>query len=68
MKVKTSEEEICGKECALLCKELATIKTDLPELQNISLEDLQLNISNDGRLRAYEKYELNSLVTTYREI
>lgn len=67
MKIKTSEEEICGKECALLCKELATIKIDLPELQNISLEDLSLNISQEGRLRAYEKYELNSLASTYKE-
>lgn len=66
LKEPTEEEKakgtLVGKESAFISKRLATIDCDIPELQDVTLADLELNIDMEGRKRAYTKYEFKSLL------
>lgn len=65
--MKTSDTELVGKESALLSKKLATIKTDIPELQEMSLSNLALNIDEEGKRQAFEALEFKSLLNKKEE-
>jgi len=66
LKEPTEEEKangiLVGKESAFTSKILATIDCDIPELQDVTLADLELNIDIEGRKRVYTKYEFKSLL------
>ncbi|MBR3226915.1 MAG: DNA polymerase I, partial [Erysipelotrichaceae bacterium] len=60
VKGKTRDKLINDKESCFLSKKLATIVTDgdVP----VELEDLKLNIDEEGRDAFFEKYEMRSLI------
>jgi 5'-3' exonuclease len=60
--MKTSDTELVGKASALLSKQLATICCDVPDLQDVLLEELHLQIDMEGRKKIYEKLEFKSLL------
>lgn len=60
--LKESDTELVGKKAALLSKQLATIKTDIPELADVKLDDLKLNINQAEMERAFEELEFISLM------
>lgn len=66
LKEPTEEEKskgiLVGKESAFVSKKLATIECNIPELQDVTLADLELKIDIEGRKRAYTKYEFKSLL------
>ena len=51
-----------GKEFAILSKQLATIKTDIPDCQELTLKEIELNIREDKLQDCYQKLEFRSLV------
>lgn len=50
------------KENALISKELATIKTDIEEIDEVKLEDLVFKLDYEGRNKKYIELEFNSLL------
>ncbi|MBR5754464.1 MAG: DNA polymerase I [Erysipelotrichaceae bacterium] len=60
IKGKLQEKLIKDRDSCFLSKTLATIKTDVDI--DIELDDIRLNIDNDGRNGFFRKYEMNSLV------
>jgi DNA polymerase-1 len=46
--LEVSDTKLTGKKAALLCKQLATIKCDIKELDYVTLESLNLNINEKG--------------------
>lgn len=60
--MKTSNTELVGKESALLSKVLATIKTDIPELEHVQLKDIVLQIDEKGKREAFESLEFRDLL------
>lgn len=59
---------LVGKTSAFMSKKIATIECNIPELQNVTLSDLELNIDLQGRERAYKKYEMFSLLKNTLQI
>ncbi len=51
-----------GKESAFLSKQLATIKTDIPDCRDLGLMEVKLNIREDKLQEYYRKLEFRSLV------
>lgn len=60
--MKMSETEIVGKISALLSKQLATIKTDIPELILPELDTFKVNVSESGRRNIYQELNFGSLL------
>jgi len=60
--MKTSETELVGKESALLSKKLATIDTNVEALRFVSLDDVELDIDQNGMTRKFEELEFKSLL------
>ena len=60
IKGKLQEKLIRDKDSCFLSKTLATIKTDVDIDKD--LEDLKLNISEEGKNEFFEKYEMHSLI------
>lgn len=54
--------ELSAKESAFLSKELATIKTDIEEVQSVNLADLILNIDKEKYKEKMLELEMKSLV------
>jgi len=50
------------KEDAIISKKLATIKTDIEEIQNLELDSLKLNIDKEKMNEVFKSLEINSLV------
>lgn len=50
------------KEDAFLSKKLATIKTDIEEIQDLNLEDLKLNLNVEEMNRIFRELEIKSLI------
>lgn len=46
--IEESDTKLVGKKAALLCKQLATIKCDIQELDYITADDLRLEINEEG--------------------
>lgn len=51
-----------GRESAFLSKKLATIKTDIPSIQNLNLDDLILDINEDLLKQRLLKLDIKSLL------
>lgn len=54
--------KLSAKECAFMSKELATIKTDIPEVYSIALDDLCVNIDKSKYNEKMLELEMKSLV------
>ncbi|MDM0655418.1 MAG: 5'-3' exonuclease H3TH domain-containing protein [Clostridium perfringens] len=54
--------EMSAKESAFMSKELATIKTDIPAIQNISLDDVKFNINQELLRERLLDLEIKSLI------
>ena len=54
--------ELSAKESAFLSKELATIKTDIEEIQSVSIDDLVLNIDKEKYNEKMLELEMKSLI------
>ena len=54
--------KLSAKECAFMSKDLATIKTDIPEVDNISLDSLIVNIDKDRYNEKMSELEMKSLL------
>lgn len=59
---KVSDTELVGKKSAMLSKTLATIKCDIPELQEVTLDSLQLNIDEEAMRNVFTRLEFTSLL------
>jgi 5'-3' exonuclease len=55
-------QKLSAKEYAFLSKRLATIKTDIPELEKVNLEELLLNINEKGKSEKFIELEFRSLL------
>jgi len=53
-----------GRESAFLSKQLATIKTDIPDCQDLNLSEVELNIRQDALQEYYRKLEFRSLLVS----
>ncbi|MDQ0255463.1 5'-3' exonuclease [Evansella vedderi] len=51
-----------GKDDAYLSKKLVTIRTDVPDIQNINLDDLRIKLNRNGTLEVFEELEFTSLL------
>jgi len=54
--------ELSAKESAFLSKELATIKTDIEEIQSININDLVININKEKYTEKMLELEMKSLI------
>ena len=54
--------KLSAKECAFMSKDLATIKTDIPEVDTISLDSLAVNINKDRYNEKMSELEMKSLL------
>ena len=59
---KVSDTELVGKKSAMLSKTLATIKCDIPELQEVTLSSLELNINKEAMRNVFTRLEFTSLL------
>jgi len=59
---KVSDTELVGKASAMLSKTLATIKCDIPELQEVTLSSLELNINEEAMREVFTRLEFTSLL------
>lgn len=61
--LKQPEEkgQLVGKEAALLSKKLATIVTNIPHLDSIELDHLQLAVDREGMTRKFAELEFHNL-------
>jgi DNA polymerase-1 len=60
--IEESDTKLVGKKAALLCKQLATIKCDIEELNNVTLDSLKLEINESGMINIFEALGLMSLL------
>lgn len=60
--IEESDTKLVGKKSAFLSKELATIKCDIPELCEVSIEDLKLQIDETGMIKIFEELGIISLL------
>lgn len=60
--VEESNEKIVGKKAALLCKQLATIKCDIEELNNITIDQLKLQIDEEGMKNIFTELGFTNLL------
>jgi 5'-3' exonuclease len=60
--IEESDTKLCGKKAAFLCKTLATIKCDIEELNNITLDSLNLSINETGMIDIFTKLGFTSLL------
>ncbi|MDF2675297.1 MAG: 5-3 exonuclease [Clostridiales bacterium] len=60
--IEESDVKLVGKKAALLCKQLATIKCDIEELSNITLDSLKLEINEEGMKNIFTQLGLASLL------
>lgn len=61
-KEPTENEPIVGKKAAFLSKDLATIRTNIEHYDNISLDEIRLNINKDEMKQKFHELEFKSLV------
>lgn len=60
--IEESETKLVGKKAALLCKQLATIKCDIEELDCISADDLRLEINEEGMRNIFTELGFTNLL------
>lgn len=57
-----SDTKLAGKKAALLCKQLATIKCDIEDLDSVNLESLKLEINEEGMQDIFSELGFGSLL------
>lgn len=60
--LKEEEGILCGKRAAMLSKTLATIRTDIEELQHLTRDDLKLRIDATATRASFQELEFTSLL------
>lgn len=60
--IEESDTDLVGKRAALLSKQLATIKCDIEELNDVTLDSLRLEINEDGMKSVFSELGLMSLL------
>lgn len=65
--LKEDPNEPMGKQAAFLSKKLATINISIPELNDISLYKLSLDINTKSMLEKFKELEFNSLIEKFEE-
>ncbi|WPS85324.1 5'-3' exonuclease H3TH domain-containing protein (plasmid) [Brevibacillus halotolerans] len=60
--LKTSDDELVGKEAAFISKRLATIVKNIEELQDTTLNQLELSINESGQRKIFDKLAFKSLL------
>ena len=60
--IEESDTKLAGKKAALLCKQLATIKCDIEELNDVTLHSLKLDVSVEGMRNIFTSLGLTSLL------
>lgn len=59
--MEQSDKELVGKKAAELCKQLATIKCDIKELEPINLDSLKLQINEENLNKIFSELGFESL-------
>lgn len=59
--------DLVGKDAAMLSKKLATIVRDIEELQDVTLEDLELKLNYEKMYESFKLLEFKSLLEDSRE-
>jgi DNA polymerase-1 len=60
--IEESDSKLAGKKAAMLCKQLATIKCDIEELDNITLGSLRLEINEEAMKNIFSELGFGSLL------
>jgi 5'-3' exonuclease len=60
--IEESDTKLAGKKASLLCKKLATIKCDIEELNDVTLDSLRLEINEEGMRSIFTKLGFMSLL------
>jgi 5'-3' exonuclease len=60
--IEESDTKLVGKKAALLCKQLATIKCDIGELNCITADELKLEIDEEGMKSIFTNLEFTNLL------
>jgi 5'-3' exonuclease len=60
--IEESDTKLAGKKAALLCKQLATIKCDIEELNDVTLQSLKLEVNEKGMRNIFTSLGLTSLL------
>jgi len=60
--IEESDTRLAGKKAALLCKQLATIKCDIEELNCVTLESLKLEINEEGMKNMFTQLGFDRLL------
>jgi 5'-3' exonuclease len=60
--IEESDSNLVGKKAALLCKHLATIKCDIEELNDVTIDSLKLEININGMKNIFAALGLTSLL------
>lgn len=62
--LKESNDELCGKEAAILSKTLATIHTSIPQLGTVTTADVRLQLNVEETQAKFAELEFTSLAST----
>lgn len=60
--IEESDRKLAGKKAAMLCKQLATIKCDIKELDNVTLDSLRLEINKEAMKNIFTELGFVSLL------
>lgn len=60
--IEESDTKLVGKKAAFLCKQLATIKCDIEELDHIITDDLKLQINEEGMTNIFTEQGFTNLL------
>jgi DNA polymerase-1 len=60
--IEESDTKLAGKKAAMLCKQLATIKCDISELDNVTLDSLKLDIDKESMKNIFAELGFTSLL------
>jgi DNA polymerase-1 len=60
--IEESDTKLTGKKAAILCKQLATIKCDIKELNSVALDSLKLEINEEAMRNIFQELGFTSLI------
>ena len=60
--IEESDTKLVGKKAALLCKQLATIKCDIEELNNVTIDSLKLEINVEAMRNTFTELGFTNLL------
>lgn len=60
--IEESDTKLAGKKAALLCKKLATIKCDIEELKDVTMDSLKLEINKEAMKDIFTQLGFTSLL------